>query len=509
MSHIFSPEEARHLQAIGKFFVNENCLLQLFRRKCPLCGGKLQTEKVVHGVLVILNQQCLQCEYRNQWKSQVNAGVPTDCQHVTRDIDVSPEGRQADEDPGCSVSSEIVTFSDEESDPADDGEQEDGGRRNTEAEWSPLEDLLDEELTQDSEEEVEADEEEEFVNPINGLKTKELCTECGCFFSIKKPHKCDHKTKLYSCNICGKRCVSEISLKTHSRIHSESYEHPCKFCCINFKTRVDKLQHERTHQGSKKPYKCPDCSETFASNIKRKVHLAGHRGPKEFKCDACGISFTNVHYLQRHSVVHTGVRPFTCSVCQRGFNQASHLKSHMRLHIGERPYKCRHCDKRFNHNVSLKSHTQRYHASRFKQKNCTSDEGAIDRCDTEENWRDKDSEFVSAEGTQEVHKKKTKNRMRSTGRPRGRPKRDAEGNLVLTDQTEHQGLSEKTGKKSHSNKESDASFDSAEEEDSAESRRRSKKDSDSDFDPEDEAETKRCGGRSSGKPRGKPKKKSE
>ena len=61
----------------GRYVVNEKCLLQLFSHKCPSCGSKVKTEKVIYGVLIVVNQQCLQCEYRNQWKSQVNASVPT------------------------------------------------------------------------------------------------------------------------------------------------------------------------------------------------------------------------------------------------------------------------------------------------------------------------------------------------------------------------------------------------------------------------------------------------
>uniref|UniRef100_A0A3P8SFR3 C2H2-type domain-containing protein n=1 Tax=Amphiprion percula TaxID=161767 RepID=A0A3P8SFR3_AMPPE len=122
-------------------------------------------------------------------------------------------------------------------------------------------------------------------------------------------------------------------------------------------------QQDNTHQTEGKPYKCPDCSETFASNKERTLHLEDHRGPRQLKCHICGIEFSRPTPLQRHLAVHTGAKPFKCSVCQRGFNQPSHLKSHMRLHTGERPYKCQHCDKCFNHNVSLKSHIQRYHTS--------------------------------------------------------------------------------------------------------------------------------------------------
>ena len=78
------------LQKKGTYIVNENRLLQMFGRKCPLCGSKVRVEKFAYGVLLILNQQCLECEYRDQWKSQANASVPED-QQLRGGIDVTPE----------------------------------------------------------------------------------------------------------------------------------------------------------------------------------------------------------------------------------------------------------------------------------------------------------------------------------------------------------------------------------------------------------------------------------
>ncbi|XP_023261182.1 zinc finger and SCAN domain-containing protein 22-like [Seriola lalandi dorsalis] len=548
MNTDLNKEKAALLQMEGKHIVNESCLLQLFRRKCPSCGCKLRMEKVTCGVLIILNQQCLQCEYRNQWKSQVNASVPTA-------EEVTPETQKelpTDDNPCSAVSSEVVTLSDEDSDPSDDGEDGDEGGVSTDGEWNPTEEiLLAEELRKESEEETEdeGEEEDDFDSP-GGLKINELCTECGSFFNTLKPHTCEHKIKPYSCNICGKRCVTETSLKTHSKIHDETYDHPCKYCHVTFKTRVDKLKHEQIHQDSKDPYKCPDCPETFATSKARSIHLSNHRVPKEFKCGVCGIEFKDVHHLRRHSVVHTGLKPYKCSVCQRGFNQTSHLKSHMRLHTGERPYKCQHCDKCFNHNVSLKSHVQRYHASNSgrEHKKGKINERASHTGDAEdsESKRGTDSEFDNIEEEQdteeEVQKERIdlpKSRKRSTGRPRGRPKRDTAGDLLLSGQNKNRRSKTKTSKskvqKSKTTGSSDEegegersdssiSFDSEEEEVSEEeeekqtakksrgrSRGRPKNDSDSDFHPEEDTKKKRYSsdnsGESSGKRRGRARKK--
>uniref|UniRef100_A0A3B4ZX58 C2H2-type domain-containing protein n=1 Tax=Stegastes partitus TaxID=144197 RepID=A0A3B4ZX58_9TELE len=272
-------------------------------------------EKLTYGLLIVLNQRCLKCEYRNQWKSQVNADVP-----AAEDRNLTG---------GAEVKSEV--------------KHHESDLMHCQGKWNPTEDFaLDEELMKDSEDETEDEGEDESFDSVGGLKMNELCAECGSFFNILKPHTCEHKVKPYSCNICGKRCVTEIALNSHSRIHDENYEHRCKYC------------------------------HTFASNKERRVHLVDHRGPRQLKCHICGIEFNRRTPLRRHLAVHTGAKPYKCSVCQRGFNQSSHLKSHMRLHTGERPYKCQHCDKCFNHNVSLKSHIQRYHTSSSgrEQKKC-------------------------------------------------------------------------------------------------------------------------------------------
>lgn len=382
-----------------------------------------------------------------------------------------------DNNADTAVLSEAVTFSDEKSDPSDGEEESKTSGMSSDGDWNPSEEfLLADELTKESEEETEGEGEEEDFDSQGGLEINELCTECGRFFLILKPHTCEHKIKPYPCNICGKRCVTEISLRNHSKVHNETYELPCKYCYMTFKTRVDKFKHEQSHQDKKDPFKCPDCPKAFATSKERRSHLAKHRVSKEFKCGVCGIEFTDIHHLRRHSVVHTGLKPYKCSVCKRGFNQTSHLKSHMRLHTGERPYKCQLCDKCFNHNVSLKSHVQRCHMSSSGPRQI--DERASD-AEGNKDKRDVDSESDSLEEKREVQKErsvKLKNK-RGTGRPKGRPRRNATREIkgkrsnAKTPESKVQKL-KKTGSSDEESEDkqsgSDGSFDSAEEEEEEE-----------------------------------------
>lgn len=304
----------------------------------------------------------------------------------------------------------------------EDEEEEKAHDKTSDEEWAPQcsteED--DEDVKKKTSSEVDCDEGEEQSNTKKASydrKNRKLCTDCGSFHYTKN-HKCEHKTKPYVCNICGKRCVAEFSLKLHSNIHSETYEHYCKYCYSPFKTKTDKLNHEQTHQSESKPYKCLDCEETFASLQDRRKHRKSHEQKNKFSCDICGLTIGRKH-RPRHMMIHTGAKPYQCSICERTFNQASHLKSHMRLHTGERPYKCHFCDKAFNHKVSLKSHVERYHPLGSGDLLDKIEDGSAEMQD--EAKRD------SGDNDQKQDIKQTRKpkgpKYCRTGRPPGRPKR--------------------------------------------------------------------------------------
>lgn len=90
---MYPPPRITLAQMKGKYVVNEKHLIQLLKTKCPLCGSKVKVEKAVYGTLIVLNQQCQQCEHRNQWKSQVNATVPAPEPDPTEGTEVTLEVR--------------------------------------------------------------------------------------------------------------------------------------------------------------------------------------------------------------------------------------------------------------------------------------------------------------------------------------------------------------------------------------------------------------------------------
>ncbi|XP_033838148.1 zinc finger protein 852-like isoform X2 [Periophthalmus magnuspinnatus] len=326
---------------------------------------------------------------------------------------------EPDQTEDCVSEPEAPAQSDEDEDEEEVSEEEqegDMGHRSSDEDWLPqtLTEEGSEEVRRNTSSEESSDDEEldDDQKPPREPKKKQLCTECGAFYCTPK-HICEHKTKPYACNVCGKRCVTQLSLRLHSNVHSETYEHYCKYCYATFKTKLDKLAHEEIHQNQPRPYKCPDCTVTFTNNTERRKHLKNHRGQKKYICDKCGIGFLAKESLQRHEMIHTGMKPHKCSICKRTFTQRSHLKSHMRVHTGEQPYKCQHCDKSFNHKVSLKSHIQRYHSLESGEKDKSYD-GVTD---TNDNVQNQDTEKIQK-------KLKGKQGRYSSGRPLGRPKRN-------------------------------------------------------------------------------------
>ncbi|XP_055007714.1 zinc finger protein 184-like isoform X2 [Boleophthalmus pectinirostris] len=381
----------------------------------------------------------------------------------------------------------------DEDDVSEEEEEGDKGNQSSDEDWLPqtLTEEGNEDMTRDTSSEDDSSEEAELdedQKPTREPKKKQLCTECGAFYCTQK-HVCEHKTKPYVCNVCGKRCVTQLSLKLHSNIHSETYEHYCKYCYATFKTKLDKLAHEEIHQNQPRPYKCPDCTVTFAKNTERRKHMKKHKGPDEFKCDICGLAIGKKHKL-RHMMIHTGAKPFKCPTCDRTFNQSGNLKSHMRVHTGEQPYKCQYCDKSFNHNVSLKSHLQRYHPLESGEK------------DTDSKSSDGVADSVQNQDTEQMQQVKVK--ISAAGRPLGRPKKaptsHGESSWLRCEQndTGFKGFDESQDFRDDDGPSTD--FQKGKQEQTVTKiKPKSTSDSDSDYDPEKEAF-------SSGKQRGRSRK---
>ncbi|PIO24566.1 hypothetical protein AB205_0108930, partial [Aquarana catesbeiana] len=95
-------------------------------------------------------------------------------------------------------------------------------------------------------------------------------------------------------------------------------------------------------------FSCPECGESFSSELSLTVHQRSHKGEKPYSCPKCGKCFTRKSQLNRHQRSHTGEKPYSCPECGKCFLQSSDLVRHQRSHTGDKPYSCPECGKCFS-----------------------------------------------------------------------------------------------------------------------------------------------------------------
>lgn len=115
-----------------------------------------------------------------------------------------------------------------------------------------------------------------------------------------------------------------------------------------------------------KPYKCTQCSKTFANSSYLSQHTRIHLGIKPYRCEICQRKFTQLSHLQQHIRTHTGDKPYKCRHpgCNKAFSQLSNLQSHSRCHQTDKPYKCNSCYKCFSDEPSLLEHIPKHKESK-------------------------------------------------------------------------------------------------------------------------------------------------
>ncbi|XP_040203513.1 gastrula zinc finger protein XlCGF71.1-like, partial [Rana temporaria] len=112
-------------------------------------------------------------------------------------------------------------------------------------------------------------------------------------------------------------------------------------------------------QGKEK-YSCPECGESFSSELSLTIHQKSRTGGKFYSCSECGKCFLDISELVIHCRSHTDKKPNCCPECGKCFTTKSGLVSHQKTHTGERPYSCSECGKCFAKKSTLVTH-QRSH----------------------------------------------------------------------------------------------------------------------------------------------------
>ncbi|XP_077322048.1 uncharacterized protein LOC143955802 isoform X1 [Lithobates pipiens] len=159
----------------------------------------------------------------------------------------------------------------------------------------------------------------------------------------------------FSCPDCGESFSSELSLSVHQRSHTGEEINSCSECGKCFFYKSELLIHYRAHTGEK-PYSCPQCGKCFSQKSCLSRHQRLHTGEKPYSCRECGKSFPRKSDLVIHQRSHTGEKPYACPECGKCFSQKYNLNIHQRSHTGEKPFLCPVCEKCFSRKSTLAEH---------------------------------------------------------------------------------------------------------------------------------------------------------
>lgn len=133
---------------------------------------------------------------------------------------------------------------------------------------------------------------------------------------------------------------------------------------VKKETRQDSAE-ERLPKTKRKKYQCKHCHKNFSSYSSLHVHVRIHTGQRPYSCSHCFKKFTHSSGLKRHVRCHTGEKPYPCPACPSAFADRGALKSHIRTHTGERPFVCDLCNKTFTQPSSLRVHKKTVHVHEF------------------------------------------------------------------------------------------------------------------------------------------------
>ncbi|XP_018431760.1 PREDICTED: gastrula zinc finger protein XlCGF57.1-like [Nanorana parkeri] len=161
--------------------------------------------------------------------------------------------------------------------------------------------------------------------------------------------------KTFSCPECGESFSSDLTFCVHLSSHMGDKFLYCYECGKCFLRKSDLVTHYRSHTGEK-PYSCSECGKCFLHKRTLSVHQRSHTGEKPYSCTVCGKRFSRKSPLTIHQKLHTGEKPYSCSECGTSFSLKGSLTTHQRAHTGEKPYSCSDCGKCFQTWTSFNSH---------------------------------------------------------------------------------------------------------------------------------------------------------
>ncbi|XP_050684577.1 zinc finger protein 208-like [Leptidea sinapis] len=212
----------------------------------------------------------------------------------------------------------------------------------------------------------------------------------------------------HTCQLCGKVCQSENSLKHHliwhkskTSLYGSRYE--CEICNLQFTNKKRLEIHDRSHyEDDNGPFKCNICGKGYIAESYLRKHVKGHNFDHQshkkrieklrkdkVKCPICTKFYPDLVKLIRHlrrthpeskMIKEDPDAPqqpyFSCKLCAKVFLDERRLQHHEEAHLRKPEFfKCKFCGKKTislkNHRVHIKGHlTQKYIDEPLKCAHC-------------------------------------------------------------------------------------------------------------------------------------------
>ena len=215
----------------------------------------------------------------------------------------------------------------------------------------------------------------------------------------------------YSCDLCGKYCGTEVSLRTHkyqehnnktqqgdSENEDSRSSYDCDTCGKSYGSKGSLRNHKYEHKRETRlkdveaeskgefvetiekfevhrPQTIINADDSINSldeslgndmdNYEKKIDDLTENREGVWTCIQCGKNDKLKFMIRRHAEIHIGGFTFTCNKCEKNFPHRNALKAHvLRAHPEERtikPYNCDSCDSSHKNARGLKEHKYRNH----------------------------------------------------------------------------------------------------------------------------------------------------
>ena len=219
-------------------------------------------------------------------------------------------------------------------------------------------------------------------------KKEHICQFCNhsfkskaslCEHIINKHDSEDNPYRIFLCDICQKKYISEEALNGHKmRMHNIKKVFPCNVCDVKFDSSSELRTHEQTedHQKAEKlkhpdGYKCHHCDVFYASQRSLKGHITEQHTEGQYKCKYCGKTFVQKKLMENHQKnMHEKPKKsegnnkiFSCEFCGKSFTSNFGLRYHCKTQheANKEILKCKYCGRDFVHRSSLMAHIRGIH----------------------------------------------------------------------------------------------------------------------------------------------------